>query len=113
MFFHPDGSPITPGNFLFATGGGLTVSKTYITAADGVTALTEGFSPFYGTSAAAPHAAGIAALVKSAKPSLTGLQIKQILTTNVWDTMTPGFDRDSGSGIVNAAAAVAAALKAP
>jgi subtilisin family serine protease len=113
MFFHPDGSPITPGNTLFATGGGANILKPDVTGADGTTARTSGFSSFFGTSAAAPHIAGIAALIKSAKPSLTGPQIRQMLTTNVWDTMAPGFDRDSGSGIVNAAAAVAAALALP
>ena len=55
-FFNPDGSPITPGNFKFATGGGTVLQKPDFTGADGVTTRTPGFNPFYGTSAAAPHA---------------------------------------------------------
>lgn len=110
MFFNPDGSPITPGNFLFATGGGVTLQKPDLTACDGVATKTPTFFGFYGTSAAAPHAAGIAALVKSAKPSLTGPQIKQILINTAMDNMAPGVDRDGGHGVLNAQAAVQAAL---
>ena len=48
-----------------------------MTAADGVSVTGAGGfpSPFYGTSAAAPHAAAIAALVKSRNPALTQTQI--------------------------------------
>jgi len=110
MFFNPDGSPITPGNFLFGTNGGTTFQKPDFTAADGVSAKTPGFNPFFGTSAAAPHAAGVAALVKSAKPSLTGPQIRTILINTALDNMAVGVDRDGGYGIVMAKAAVTAAL---
>ena len=61
IFYKPDGTAITPGNFLFATNGGQTLIKPDFAAADGVTTKTPGFSPFFGTSAAAPHAAAIAA----------------------------------------------------
>jgi subtilisin family serine protease len=110
MFFNPDGSPITPGNFLFGTNGGTTFQKPDFTAADGVSAKTPGFNPFFGTSAAAPHAAGVAALVKAANPSLTGPQIRTILINTALDNMAVGPDRDGGYGIVVAKAAVLAAL---
>jgi hypothetical protein len=110
MFFNPDGTPITPGNFLFGTNGGTTFQKPDFTAADGVSAKTPGFNPFFGTSAAAPHAAAVAALVKSAKPSLTGPQIRTILINTALDNMAVGVDRDGGYGIVMAKAAVLAAL---
>jgi hypothetical protein len=63
VFFNADGSAITPGNFL--SGGGTLRQKPDITAADGVATSfpaypTSYFNPFYGTSAAAPHAAAIA-----------------------------------------------------
>ncbi len=105
-FFNPDGSPITPGNV--SSTGGLVVQQPLITAADGVSSSTPGFNPFYGTSAAAPHAAAIAALVKGAKPSLTATQISGILTSTAIDIMAPGVDRDSGYGIADAYSAVAA-----
>jgi len=105
-FFNPDGSPITPGNV--SSTGGLLVQQPLITGADGVSSSTPGFSPFFGTSAAAPHIAAIAALVKGAKPSLTATQISSILTSTAIDIMDPGVDRDSGYGIADAYSAVAA-----
>lgn len=110
MFYNPDGSAITPGNVLFSTNGGMTLQKPDLTAADGVFVKTPGFLPFFGTSAAAPHAAAIAALVKSANPFLTNVQIRQIMANTALDTMAPGPDRDSGYGITMAPAAVRAAM---
>lgn len=110
IFFTPTGTPITPGNFLFATNGGLTLQKPDFTAADGVTTRTPGFNPFFGTSAASPHAAGIAALILSAKPTLTNTQIAAIMRNTALDNMAPGADRDGGVGVVMAAPAVQAAL---
>jgi hypothetical protein len=113
IFYNPDGTQITPGNLLFDTNGGTTLQKPDVTAADGVNTKTPGFLPFFGTSAAAPSAAGVAALVKSARPSLTNVQLKSILTSTTVDNMAPGVDRDSGSGIVMALPAVQAALALP
>ena len=110
-FFNPDGSAITPGNV--SSTGGQVVQQPLITAADGVSSATPGFSPFYGTSAAAPHVAAIAALVKGAKPSLTATQISNILTSTAIDIMAPGVDRDSGYGIADAYSAVAATGATP
>ncbi len=107
QFYQADGTPITPGNFLFGTNGGATLVKPDIAAADGVTARTPGFSPFFGTSAAAPHAAGIAALIKSAKPSATVMEIYNAMTSTALDVRAVGIDRDSGYGIVMAPPAVA------
>src|SRR6185436_14127838 len=56
--------------------------------------------PFFGTSAAAPHAAAIAGLIKSANPSCTQAQIKTALTNTAIDIETVGTDRDAGFGIV-------------
>ena len=55
----------------FTASGGIVLQKPDITAADGVMTAAPGFNPFYGTSAAAPHAAAIAALVKHAFPAMT------------------------------------------
>jgi subtilisin family serine protease len=112
IFYNPDGTPITPGNYLFSTSGGKTLIKPDAAGADGVVTKTAGFNPFFGTSAAAPHAAGVAALVKSANPTLTNTQIRNILTSTALDNMEAGVDRDSGYGIVTAPAAVAAAKAA-
>jgi subtilisin family serine protease len=110
MFYQADGTPIVAGNFLFGTNGGTVLVKPDISAADGVTARTPGFSPFFGTSAAAPHAAAVAAILKSARPSATGAQIFNALTTTALDIRAVGIDRDSGFGILMAPAAVNALL---
>jgi hypothetical protein len=108
LFFRPDGTPFTPGNLL-ATGG-IVRQKPDVTAADGVSVTGVGGLrlPFSGTSAAAAHAAAIAALVKSAKPSLTPAEIRSILTSTAIDVEPPGVDRNSGAGILSARDAVAA-----
>lgn len=104
LFFKADGTPFTPGNLLFSTNGGLLRQKPDITAADGVSVTGVGLfgSPFYGTSAAAPHAGAIAALLKSANPAFTNDQIRNALTSSAIDIEKPGVDRDSGAGIVMA-----------
>jgi len=107
IFFNPDGSDITPGNYLFATNGGQTLLKPDITAADGVYTKTPGFLPFFGTSAASPHAAGIAALVVQARPSYTPAQVKKAMTASALDNMAVGPDANGGYGVAMASGAVA------
>jgi len=115
VFFNANGTPITPGNFLFATNGGTLRVKPDITAADGVVNTGPGGfpSPFFGTSAAAPHAAAIAGLVKSAVPGITPAQIRTALTSTAIDIEAPGVDRDSGAGIIMAFEALVAAGATP
>lgn len=100
MFYHPDGTPITPGNFL-ATGG-VTVQTPSITAGDGGATSVPGFEQFYGTSAAAPAAAAMAALVLSRDPSLTDTQVRTALETSTLDIEGPGQEVNSGHGLVMA-----------
>jgi Subtilase family/Domain of unknown function (DUF5011)/Bacterial Ig-like domain (group 3)/Immunoglobulin I-set domain len=104
VFYNADGSPITPGNF--SSTGGVIRQKPDIAAANGVTTSVPGFAPFYGTSAAAPHAAALAALLWSYCPALSPPQIRAALTNTALDIGTPGFDRDSGAGIVMANSAL-------
>ncbi|HVW86530.1 MAG TPA: S8 family serine peptidase, partial [Bryobacteraceae bacterium] len=110
IFYHPDGSAITPGNLLFATNGGTVLQKPDLTAADGGSAKTPGFNPFFGTSAAAPHAAAIGALVLQARPSYSPAQVKTALFAGALDAMAPGVDPDSGVGVLLAPLAVQYAL---
>jgi len=100
IFYNPSGSAITPGNLLFGTSGGTTLSKVDITA--GNCGHTVTFSTFCGTSASAPTAASIAALLKQAEPSLTPAQIQTALFSTAIDIMAPGFDVTAGNGIVMA-----------
>jgi subtilisin family serine protease len=98
--------------------------KPEITTPDGVNTSFFGFDTgddadsypnFFGTSAAAPHAAGIAALMIEAEKlnNLTPGQIKGILSANTVDMdniYTPGFDKgfdfNTGTGLVKADGAV-------
>jgi subtilisin family serine protease len=61
---------------------------------------------FGGTSAANPNLAGIASLVWSVNPQLTGSQVRQILIDTAMDLGSVGRDNTFGYGLVNADAAV-------
>ncbi len=114
VFYKADGTPITPGNFLST--GGIVRQKPDIAAADGVGTTfrtNSGLNPFFGTSAAAPHAAGVAALLKSFKPSLTSQQIRTLLTSTAIDIEASGVDENSGYGIVMANRALRRATEMP
>lgn len=100
VFFNPDGTPITPGN-LSSTGGELR-RKPDIAAADGVVTTVPGFERFYGTSASAPHAAAIAALALSGNPGITTAEMRTAITSATIDIEAPGYDRDTGYGILMA-----------
>jgi hypothetical protein len=102
LFFQADGTPFTPGDV--SSTGGILRQKPDITAADGVSVTgAGGFGiQFFGTSAAAPHAGAVAALLKSGNPSLTPAQIRTALQSTAIDIETAGVDRDSGNGIVMA-----------
>ena len=109
MFFQPDGTPITPGNF--SSTGGEVLDKPDISAADGVRTSTPDFELFEGTSAAAPHAAAIAALMVEAAGGRNRIDLETLrtaLTNAALDIEAPGVDRDSGAGIPLAPAAVSA-----
>jgi len=100
VFFNADGSPITPGNF--TSTGGTVRHKPDITAADGVSTSLTDFSPFFGTSAAAAHAAAIAALALSGNPGASTPLIRQAFDATALDLTPPGVDNRSGHGIVRA-----------
>ena len=107
IFFQPDGTAITAGNFS-ATGGKL-LQKPDLTAATCVATATPGFSRFCGTSAAAPHAAAIGALMLEAAggpDQVTLAQLRTAMTGAALDIEAAGVDRDSGAGIVMAPGAV-------
>lgn len=104
IFYNADGTPLK-GGVTFASGGGEVRQKPDIAAADGVATTLppgSGLNPFYGTSAAAPHAGGVAALLKSAAPSLSPAQLRNILVSTALDIEAAGVDQDSGRGLVMA-----------
>ena len=79
--------------------------KPDLTAIDGVSVTGTGGFPttFFGTSAAAPHAAAVAALLLSAGPMVTPADVRTALT----DTAIGGFNNELGFGLINAELALA------
>ena len=93
--------------------------KPDIVAFDGVSISNAGGFPrcppacqFFGTSAAAPHSAAVAALLLSKNPSLTPAEIQDALRTTAVDIGPAGPDDSSGAGRLDALAA-AQAVGAP
>lgn len=81
----------------------------------GVDVEGDGAPNFFGTSAAAPHAAAVAALMLQLNPALTVTQIYDVLKAtaiDMDDPATPGFDTGwdagTGYGLIQADAALAA-----
>ena len=110
LFYEPDGTPITPDDF--SSTGGKVLKKPDLSAASCVSTATPGFSTFCGTSAAAPHAAAIAALMLAAAGgpahvTPADLRAAMTATTAVLDIEKAGFDNNSGAGIVMAPGAIA------
>jgi PKD repeat protein len=105
ILFAPNGTPLaTP----------VTRPKPEFTSIDGVSTTFFGQltpdpkdgSLFFGTSAAAPNAAAVAALLWQARPSLTPVQLKAQLAATATDLNTPGFDELTGAGLINAYRAI-------
>jgi hypothetical protein len=63
---------------------------------------TDIFPNFFGTSAATPHAAAVAALVWEVQPGLTPAQLYGVLESTTIDMAAAGFDFDTGFGLIQA-----------
>jgi serine protease len=80
---------------------------------DTYTTLGDHNSPFIekgleGTSMACPHVAGLAALLKSHNPTWTGTEIRADIENTCRDLGPSGWDRETGYGLIDAAAALGA-----
>ncbi|MDG0816313.1 S8 family serine peptidase [Bdellovibrio sp. PAP01] len=76
-----------------------------------VRTIATDYTEFQGTSMATPHVAGVVALMKAANPRLKGAQVKAILKQSA-TPMAPNDKNQYGAGLVNAEAAVNAAMQA-
>jgi serine protease len=65
-----------------------------------------GYAGLTGTSQAAAHVSGVAALVWSDTPTLTVAQVKEALRLSAIDLGDPGLDKYYGNGLVNACGAL-------
>ena len=114
IFFDTHGNPVS-----------MVRQTPVITAPDGGNTSFFGFDDgdadalpnFYGTSAAAPAAAGVAALMLQANPSLTPAAVRSLLINSAIDMDNPatvgfdfGSDVGSGAGLIQADRAVQGAL---
>ena len=109
IFYTADGEAVTAGDF--SSTGGRLLNKPDLAAADGVSTATPGFDPFGGTSAAAPHAAAIAALMLEARGGPSGFTpalARTAMAQGAHDIEATGVDRDAGGGLVMAPGAVGA-----
>jgi MBG domain/Subtilase family/Secretion system C-terminal sorting domain len=121
----PEYSGITPTVASFSSRGGTPVngvnrSKPDICAPNGVNTSVDlggvnydgdAFPNFFGTSAAAPHAAGVAALLLEARTKYYGNTlspdgVKGILQNSAIDMGTPGYDAATGAGFILADSAL-------
>jgi subtilisin family serine protease len=110
-----------PGNFLGTLGDGntSTIIAISLSQADGqylaanklgLTASVEsaiewnvsGYEAWDGTSMATPHVSGVAALVWSANPGWTNVEIRNALDATAMDLGDPGRDVYYGFGLVQA-----------
>jgi hypothetical protein len=106
-------SSVGPGELLYDSHGNRLSTPTFLNKVDLLApdgSATSVFDPFYGTSAAAPGAAAVAALMLQANPALTPAQITAMLKLSA----IPGAGAAvaSGAGLVQADVAVRLALAA-
>jgi subtilisin family serine protease len=91
--------------------------KTIDIAAPGVdlysTIIGGGYERWSGTSMASPHVAGVAALVRAARPGLVVDELEAVLRASAVDLGEPGWDEVYGDGRVDAAAALDAPVPDP
>ncbi|WP_374073458.1 S8 family serine peptidase [Bdellovibrio bacteriovorus] len=108
-----DGSVLPIAVFMIEQTVGQEIVKQ-ITAGQTVKAtlqtMATDYAAFDGTSMATPHVSGVVALMKAANKALTGAQVKAILKQTA-QPLGPNTANEYGAGLVNAEAAVNAALQ--
>jgi type VII secretion-associated serine protease mycosin len=90
-----------------APGSGiLSTTPTYDVTMSRQDGLGRGYGSLSGTSMATPHAAGLAALLASLHPDWNARTLHKQLLSGTRDIATPGFDLETGHGLLDAWKAV-------
>lgn len=107
----PGGETCSPATEFLALGESTSGKCTQNHLQNGVLSTIDGngYDFYQGTSMAAPHVAGVVALMKSVKPALTTAQVQTILTSTARPIAAAKCPGGCGPGLIDANAAVAAA----
>lgn len=97
LLFDASGNPLPSPELL---------DKVDFVAPDGISTSVPGLTTFFGTSAAAPDAAAVAALMLQANGALDVGDIGNLLKDSALDMGAPGYDVASGYGLIQADRAV-------
>ena len=99
-----------PGTLYFDSDGNryaqpVTAGSPDVTGPDGIETSVVNFTPFYGTSAAAPNVAAVAALLQQANPTLSPAAIAALLVQSA-EPLTGSPASVAGAGLVQADRAI-------
>lgn len=115
IFFNGVGTPLTPQRRLkpawVAPDGANTTFFGQDIPDPGDGSDTDTLPNFFGTSASAAHAAAVAALLRAAHPTLPASELYAILGNTAIDMGAPGFDHDTGYGLLQALPGIAQAIQ--
>jgi subtilisin family serine protease len=103
----------TNGSFVDVAAPGSQILSTWDVRAPGIVVngqAVQGYRFLSGTSMASPIVAGLAGLIKAVRPDMTPAEIEGMITATAVDVGAGGRDPQFGAGIINADAAVRAAL---
>jgi subtilisin family serine protease len=103
----------TNGNFVDVAAPGFQILSTWDLRAPGIILGNGQAAPYRflnGTSMASPIVAGLAGLIKGVRPDMTAGEIEAMIVGTATDVGAQGKDPQFGAGIINADAAVRAAL---
>ncbi len=85
------------------------VNTSFYAAPGDIAEDADAFPNFFGTSAAAPHVAGVVALLQGrAGGGAAPEEIEHLLEATAVDLSAPGYDLDAGHGLLDARAALKA-----
>ncbi|MGO1073720.1 S8 family serine peptidase [Lysobacter sp. CA199] len=107
----PGGETCSPAAEFLALGESTSGKCTQTHTERGVLSTVDanGYAFYQGTSMAAPHVAGVVALIKSVSPTLTTAQVQTILTSTARPIVSAKCPGGCGPGLIDANAAVTAA----